>query len=113
MTRWYGCLSILESCIHFPAFDTLTVACPQAIAIASVYAAAKIVELSGSGVPGFPEDPFPDYDRGNSAVLIKSAMKWLHRRHASKQSNGKVYPHVQVYPQVIKATENQVLYGYA
>lgn len=59
-----------------------TVTCLQAIAIASIYASTKIVELSGSGVPGFREDPFPDFDRGNASVLIKSAMKWMHRRYS-------------------------------
>jgi hypothetical protein len=70
----------------------------QAIAIASIYAAAKIVELSGSGVPGFREDPFPDWDRGNAAVLIKSAVRWLHRRYHEQNnlSNGKSHTHVHV-----------------
>lgn len=53
--------------------------CVQAVAIAALYLACKLDNVSGSGYPthvGVPEDPFPDKDRGSAAALIRECLRW-------------------------------------
>jgi hypothetical protein len=69
------------------------------VALAALYVAAKVVELSGSGVPDFSEEPFPDWDRGSVIVLVRSAMRWLGAQchHVSSQvANGTIRQPIQV-----------------
>jgi hypothetical protein len=66
----------------------------QAIALASLYLAANVVELAGSGVPGYSEEPFPDLDRGSAAVLARAALRWMY--HRNSKTNGRTHSHVPV-----------------
>jgi hypothetical protein len=68
----------------------------QAMALASLYMAAKIVELADFGVPGCPEEPFPDLDRGSASALARSAMRWMYHQHSKTNSNGRTNSHTPV-----------------
>jgi hypothetical protein len=57
----------------------VTLATVQAVAIAAMYLACKVNEVSGSGVNSggcSREDSFPDKDRGSLQVLVRHGLQW-------------------------------------
>lgn len=63
----------------------------QAVAIAALFLACKVPELTGSAVQTEGTDPLmADFDRGHLAVVVRTCLEWVafHDHHRSN-ANGR------------------------
>lgn len=88
MTAWCGYDDSLSlPFVHLTVFVPQAL-CQQAIAVAALFLACKVPELSGSAVQSEGNDPLmADFDRGHLAVVVRASLEWVafheHQRSAA------------------------------